>query len=67
MYVLRVRRWRRLTFTIRSALTTNGSTAASPPIYALLANIHLAHARKAPKLVLSDASMPCVAQVLLKC
>lgn len=43
------------------ALTTNGTTASSLPIYALLANIQLAHARKAPKLVLADASMHCIA------
>ncbi|KAL4073760.1 hypothetical protein V8B97DRAFT_1238806 [Scleroderma yunnanense] len=37
------------------SLTSNGTTASSPPIYALLANIQLAHARKAPKVVLADA------------
>lgn len=37
------------------ALTANGTTAQSPPIYALLANIQIAHAQKAPKVVLPDA------------
>ncbi|KAG1725277.1 uncharacterized protein EDB91DRAFT_1169030 [Suillus paluster] len=32
-----------------------GATASSPPIYALLANIQIAHAQKAPKVVLSEA------------
>lgn len=43
----------RMTFLV--ALTANGTTAQSPPIYALLANIQIAHAQKAPKLILSDA------------
>lgn len=38
-----------------AALQANGTTASSPPIYALLANIQIAHAQKAPKVVLSDA------------
>ncbi|OJA11248.1 hypothetical protein AZE42_09541 [Rhizopogon vesiculosus] len=37
------------------SLQANGTTASSPPIYALLANIQIAHAQKAPKVVLSDA------------
>ncbi|KAH7907720.1 hypothetical protein BJ138DRAFT_1116454 [Hygrophoropsis aurantiaca] len=37
------------------SLHANGATASSPPVYALLANIQLAHAQKAPKVVLSDA------------
>ncbi|KAI6131542.1 hypothetical protein EDD16DRAFT_1852708 [Pisolithus croceorrhizus] len=37
------------------SLTTNGAAASSPPVYALLANIQLAHARRAPKVVLTDA------------
>ncbi|KIJ58708.1 hypothetical protein HYDPIDRAFT_171184 [Hydnomerulius pinastri MD-312] len=37
------------------SLTANGTTAHSPPIYALLANIQIAHAQKAPKVVLPDA------------
>lgn len=37
------------------ALTANGTTAQSPPIYALLANIQIALAQKAPKLILPDA------------
>jgi RNA polymerase-associated protein CTR9 len=37
------------------SLHANGTTASSPPIYALLANIQIAHAQKAPKLVLSEA------------
>ncbi|KAH0828123.1 hypothetical protein J3R83DRAFT_3795 [Lanmaoa asiatica] len=40
------------------SLTVNGTTAQSPPIYALLANIQIAHAQKAPKLILSDARKP---------
>lgn len=40
------------------ALTANGTTAQSPPIYALLANIQIAHAQKAPKVVLPDARKP---------
>lgn len=37
------------------ALTANGTTAHSPPIYALLANIQIANAQKAPKVILPDA------------
>lgn len=37
------------------AFTANGTMAQSPPIYALLANVQIAHAQKAPKLVLPDA------------
>lgn len=37
------------------SLTANGAVASSPPVYALLANIQLAHARRAPKIVLADA------------
>ncbi|KAG0696963.1 hypothetical protein DFH29DRAFT_178165 [Suillus ampliporus] len=37
------------------SLQANGATASSPPIYALLANIQIAHAQKAPKVVLSEA------------
>ncbi|KIJ12938.1 hypothetical protein PAXINDRAFT_14301 [Paxillus involutus ATCC 200175] len=37
------------------SLTANGTTAQSPPIYALLANIQIAHAQRAPKVVLPDA------------
>ncbi|KAH7889009.1 hypothetical protein F5I97DRAFT_1804053 [Phlebopus sp. FC_14] len=37
------------------SLTANGSTATLPPIYALLANIQIAHAQTAPKVVLQDA------------
>ncbi|KAI9571564.1 hypothetical protein HD554DRAFT_2320692 [Boletus coccyginus] len=37
------------------SLTANGTTAQSPPIYALLANIQIAHAQQAPKLLLPDA------------
>ncbi|KAG1735969.1 hypothetical protein EDB19DRAFT_1896149 [Suillus lakei] len=37
------------------SLLANGTTASSPPIYALLANIQIAHAQKAPKLVLPEA------------
>ncbi|KAG6336638.1 hypothetical protein ID866_2445 [Astraeus odoratus] len=37
------------------SLTANGAVASSPPIYALLANIQLAYARIAPKVVLADA------------
>ncbi|KAF8198079.1 RNA polymerase II-associated protein [Pholiota molesta] len=33
----------------------NGSAASLPPIYSLLANIQIAHARQAPKLILKDA------------
>lgn len=40
------------------ALTANGTTAHSPPIYALLANIQIAHAQKAPKMILPDARKP---------
>lgn len=42
---------------VRVALAANGTTAQSPPIYALLANIQFAHARKAPKVSLPDARM----------
>ncbi|THH01100.1 hypothetical protein EW026_g1546 [Hermanssonia centrifuga] len=34
---------------------SNGSTSSLPPIYSLLANIQLAHARKAPKIIWKDA------------
>ncbi|KAN0091495.1 hypothetical protein V8E55_005061 [Tylopilus felleus] len=37
------------------SFTANGTMAQSPPIYALLANVQIAHAQKAPKLVLPDA------------
>ncbi|KAF9232678.1 hypothetical protein BU15DRAFT_80981 [Melanogaster broomeanus] len=37
------------------SLTANGTTAHSPPIYALLANIQIAQAQKAPKVILPDA------------
>ncbi|KAH7920613.1 TPR-like protein [Leucogyrophana mollusca] len=37
------------------SLQANGATASSPPIYALLANIQIALAQKAPKVVLGDA------------
>ncbi|THU95501.1 RNA polymerase II-associated protein [Dendrothele bispora CBS 962.96] len=33
----------------------NDSTASLPPVYSMLANIQIAHARKAPKLVLQNA------------
>ena len=39
-------------------MRANGTTGQSPPIYALLANIQIAHAQKAPKVVLSDARKP---------
>lgn len=38
-----------------TAFTNNHSSALLPPIYAMLANIQIAHARKAPKLLLSGA------------
>ncbi|KAF9227093.1 TPR-like protein [Gyrodon lividus] len=38
-----------------TSLTANGTTALSPPIYALLANVQIAHAQRAPKVVLPDA------------
>lgn len=37
------------------AFQNNGSAGLLPPIYSLLANIQMAYARKAPKLILSDA------------
>jgi len=33
----------------------NASAASLPPVYSMLANIQIAHARKAPKLVLQNA------------
>ncbi|KAG9316871.1 hypothetical protein JVU11DRAFT_2947 [Chiua virens] len=45
----------RISHSAIESLTANGTTAQSPPIYALLANIQIAHAQKAPKVVLSDA------------
>lgn len=42
----------------RSAIESfqaNGASSSLPPIYSLLANIQIAHARKAPKIILSDA------------
>lgn len=52
-----IRSWRTCSYAIffLVALTANGTTAHSPPIYALLANIQIAHAQKAPKLILPDA------------
>ncbi|KAG1889868.1 hypothetical protein F4604DRAFT_1707232 [Suillus subluteus] len=50
----RVSVWTKLGWRIQQ-LHANGTTASSPPIYALLANIQIAHAQKAPKLVLSEA------------
>jgi RNA polymerase-associated protein CTR9 len=44
-------------------------TASLPPIYSLLANIQIAHARKAPKIVLLDARKPschCVLKYLVQ-
>lgn len=38
------------------AFQANGSTSSLPPVYSLLANIQIAHARKSPKLILQDAS-----------
>lgn len=39
------------------AFQNNGSAGSLPPIYSLLANIQLAYARQAPKLILPDARM----------
>lgn len=38
-----------------TALQSNGSTSSLPPLYYLLANIQIARARAAPKLILQDA------------
>lgn len=38
-----------------TAFQANGTAGSLPPIYSLLANIQIAHARKAPKVILPDA------------
>ena len=44
-----------ISLTCTLAFQNNGLAASLPPIYSLLANIQLAYARKAPKLILPDA------------
>ena len=49
------------------AFQSSGSTNSLHPIYALLANIQIAYARKAPKLVLADARESfCYVSIILK-
>ncbi|CAA7261853.1 unnamed protein product [Cyclocybe aegerita] len=45
----------RIALTAVESFQSSGSSSSLPPIYSLLANIQIAHARKAPKLVLHDA------------
>lgn len=49
------------------AFQSSGLTNSLHPIYALLANIQIAYARKAPKLVLADArEYFCYVSIILK-
>ncbi|KAF9464960.1 RNA polymerase II-associated protein [Collybia nuda] len=45
----------RIALSAVDSFQANGTMSALPPIYSLLANIQIAHARKAPKLVLPSA------------
>ncbi|KAF5322225.1 hypothetical protein D9619_001333 [Psilocybe cf. subviscida] len=45
----------RIATTAIESFQASGSTASLPPIYSLLANLEIANARKAPKLILRDA------------
>ncbi|KAF8971112.1 RNA polymerase II-associated protein [Flammula alnicola] len=45
----------RIALSAIESFQSNDSAASLPPIYSLLANIQIAHARKAPKLILRDA------------
>jgi RNA polymerase-associated protein CTR9 len=45
-------------FTMFAAAQDKNDTSMLSPVYALLANIHIAHARKAPKFILPDAREP---------
>ncbi|KAF8160649.1 RNA polymerase II-associated protein [Crassisporium funariophilum] len=45
----------RIAISAVESFQSNGSAASLPPIYSLLANIQIAYARKAPKLILTDA------------
>ena len=41
---------------VSSVFQSNGPSSSLPPVYALLANIQIARARKAPKLIIPEPS-----------
>ncbi|KAF8893448.1 RNA polymerase II-associated protein [Infundibulicybe gibba] len=45
----------KIALTAIESFRANGAAASLPPMYSLLANIQIANARKAPKLILADA------------